>query len=92
MIDELIKTLPTQISVTREQGIDLLYKMLLIRRFEEKAAEMYTKSKIRGFLHLYIGEEAVSVGVLNALTSNDNILTTYRSMDMLWYVVSIPDL
>ena len=52
--------------------------MMLIRRFEEKAAEMYTKSKIRGFLHLYIGEEAVGVGVMNALRSEDNVLCTYR--------------
>lgn len=62
----------------RDIGLKLLYQMLLIRRFEEKSAEMYTKSKIRGFLHLYIGEEAVSVGVINTLTVNDNLLTTYR--------------
>ncbi|WP_114778278.1 pyruvate dehydrogenase (acetyl-transferring) E1 component subunit alpha [Botryobacter ruber] len=56
----------------------LLYQMLLIRRFEEKAAEMYTKTKIRGFLHLYIGEEAVAVGVMQALRPQDNVLGTYR--------------
>lgn len=56
----------------------LLYQMMLIRRFEEKAAEQYTKAKIRGFLHLYIGEEAVAVGVTQALTDDDNILSTYR--------------
>ena len=56
----------------------LLYQMLLIRRFEEKAAEQYTKAKIRGFLHLYIGEEAVAVGVTQALMDNDNVLSTYR--------------
>jgi pyruvate dehydrogenase E1 component alpha subunit len=55
-----------------------LYQMMLIRRFEEKAAEEYTKSKIRGFLHLYIGEEAVAVGVLQALTEEDYLLSTYR--------------
>jgi len=44
-------------------------QMLLIRRFEEKCVEMYSKEKIRGFLHLYIGEEAVAVGVMSALTS-----------------------
>ena len=53
-------------------------QMLLIRRFEEKAAEMYTKQKIRGFLHLYIGEEAVATGVMHALTPDDAILSTYR--------------
>ncbi len=52
--------------------------MMLIRRFEEKSAEMYTKEKIRGFLHLYVGEEAVATGVINALKSGDNILCTYR--------------
>jgi pyruvate dehydrogenase E1 component alpha subunit len=59
-------------------GSKLLYQMQLIRRFEEKSAEMYTKSKIRGFLHLYIGEEAVAVGVINSLDANDTILATYR--------------
>lgn len=52
--------------------------MMFIRRFEEKAAEMYSKTKIRGFLHLYIGEEAVAVGVMNALSEDDNVLCTYR--------------
>jgi len=56
----------------------LLYQMMLIRRFEEKAAEQYTKAKIRGFLHLYIGEEAVAVGVTQALNDDDNVLSTYR--------------
>ncbi|TDE28791.1 pyruvate dehydrogenase (acetyl-transferring) E1 component subunit alpha [Flavobacterium ranwuense] len=56
----------------------LLYQMLLIRRFEEKAAELYTKAKIRGFLHLYIGEEATAVGVMQALTDDDNVFSTYR--------------
>jgi pyruvate dehydrogenase E1 component alpha subunit len=62
----------------KDQGQKLLYQMLLIRRFEEKAAEMYTKEKIRGFLHLYIGEEAVAVGVLQALQPEDNVMCTYR--------------
>lgn len=56
----------------------LLRQMLLIRRFEEKSAEMYTKEKIRGFLHLYIGEEAVATGVTAALIPDDNVLATYR--------------
>jgi pyruvate dehydrogenase E1 component alpha subunit len=63
---------------SREEAQNLLYQMVLIRKFEEKSAEMYTKSKIRGFLHLYIGEEAVAVGVLQALQPEDNILCTYR--------------
>lgn len=61
-----------------KKGLLLLYQMLLIRRFEEKAAELYTKAKIRGFQHLYIGEEAVAVGIMQALTDDDNVLSTYR--------------
>ncbi|RYJ51074.1 pyruvate dehydrogenase (acetyl-transferring) E1 component subunit alpha [Flavobacterium petrolei] len=61
-----------------KRGLLFLYQMLLIRRFEEKAAEQYTKAKIRGFLHLYIGEEAVAVGVIQALREDDNLLCTYR--------------
>lgn len=52
--------------------------MMVIRRFEEKAAEMYTKTYIRGFLHLYNGEEAVAVGVMNTLSPDDYILCSYR--------------
>jgi pyruvate dehydrogenase E1 component alpha subunit len=52
--------------------------MVLIRRFEEKCAELYTQRKIRGFLHLYIGEEAVGVGVMQALRPEDAIVSTYR--------------
>jgi pyruvate dehydrogenase E1 component alpha subunit len=55
-----------------------LGQMLLIRRFEEKAAELYSAGKIRGFLHLSIGEEAVSVAAIGALTEADNIVSTYR--------------
>lgn len=62
----------------KDYGIKLLYQMMLIRRFEEKSAELYTKEKIRGFLHLYVGEEAVAVGVMQALTAEDNVLSTYR--------------
>ena len=56
----------------------LLRQMVLIRRFEEKAAELYTLGKIRGFLHLYIGEEAVAVGSMQAFTPDDAIVATYR--------------
>jgi len=58
--------------------LDLLRTMLLIRRFEEKCAELYSAAKIRGFLHLYIGEEAVAVGVISSLGSDDTLVTTYR--------------
>ena len=56
----------------------LLTEMLRIRRFEEKCAELYTQTKIRGFLHLYIGEEAIAVGVMQALNPDDAIFATYR--------------
>jgi pyruvate dehydrogenase E1 component alpha subunit len=52
--------------------------MLRIRRFEEKCAELYTQEKIRGFLHLYIGEEAIATGVMPVLTADDAIIATYR--------------
>lgn len=53
-------------------------QMLLIRRFEEKCVELYSKQKIGGFLHLYIGEEAIAVGVMDALNEDDAVLATYR--------------
>lgn len=65
-------------SLEREHAHLLLREMLRIRRFEEKAAEVYTMSKILGFLHLYIGEEAVAVGAMQALTPEDRIVATYR--------------
>jgi len=62
----------------RELALELLVDMLRIRRMEEKSAELYGEGKIRGFLHLYIGEEAVAVGALHALKPEDNIVATYR--------------
>lgn len=53
-------------------------EMLRIRRFEEKAAELYTQEKIRGFLHLCIGEEAIAVGAMSTLSPDDNVVSTYR--------------
>jgi len=64
--------------LSRESAAALLREMVLIRRFEEKSAELYTVGKIRGFLHLYIGEEAVAVGAMRALTADDNVVATYR--------------
>jgi pyruvate dehydrogenase E1 component alpha subunit len=52
--------------------------MLLIRRFEERCAELYSATKIRGFLHLYVGEEAVATGVMTALGAGDAVVSTYR--------------
>ena len=65
-------------SLSRARACEFLREMLLIRRFEEKSAELYTLGKIHGFLHLYIGEEAVAVGAMQALTENDEIVSTYR--------------
>lgn len=68
---------PTQ-TEERQHLLHLLRQMVLIRRYEEKAAELYQSSKIRGFLHLYIGEEAIAVGVMEALTPEDSVVATYR--------------
>jgi len=58
--------------------LDWYRQMYLIRRFEEAAAEMYALGKVGGFLHLYIGEEAVAVGAMAALQPQDHLLTHYR--------------
>ncbi|HZE04196.1 MAG TPA: pyruvate dehydrogenase (acetyl-transferring) E1 component subunit alpha [Solirubrobacteraceae bacterium] len=65
-------------AVDRRHGLELLRQMLLVRRFEEKCVELYSATKIRGFMHLYIGEEAVAVGVMQALTAEDAVVATYR--------------
>ena len=62
----------------RDVAVHLLRTMLRIRRFEEKCAELYAQEKIRGFLHLYVGEEAVAVGVCAALEPDDAVVATYR--------------
>ncbi|MBO9320122.1 MAG: pyruvate dehydrogenase (acetyl-transferring) E1 component subunit alpha, partial [Chloroflexus sp.] len=54
------------------------YQMLLLRRFEERAGEMYVKAKIGGYCHLNLGEEATIVGLMAALTPDDYIFTNYR--------------
>ena len=64
--------------LTREQLLEMHYKMALLRRFEEKSAEEYTRGKIGGFMHLYIGQEAVGVGSISALRPDDKILSSYR--------------
>ena len=65
-------------ALDRELALALLRDMLRIRRFEEKCAELYSAGKIRGFLHLYIGEEAVAAGCMRALTAEDAVVATYR--------------
>ena len=61
-----------------ETLIKLFRQMLLIRRFEEKSAEAYSMGKIGGFCHLYIGQEAVAVGAISAIETDDYVLTSYR--------------
>jgi pyruvate dehydrogenase E1 component alpha subunit len=56
----------------------MLGDMIRIRVFEERCAELYGQSKIRGFLHLYVGEEAIAAGIIPFLTNEDNLLGTYR--------------
>src|ERR1700741_1561500 len=63
---------------TREQELSALRDMLLIRRFEEKAGQLYGMGAIGGFCHLYIGQEAVVVGMQMALKEGDQVITGYR--------------
>mgnify|MGYP006191133371 CR=1 FL=1 len=64
--------------ITKEQYLTIYKKMLQIRRFEERAAQLYGMGHIGGFCHLYIGQEAVVVGVLMTIEENDSVVTTYR--------------
>ena len=66
------------VTIPTELALGLLRDMVRIRRFEERCADLYGQLKIRGFLHLYIGEEAVAVGAVNALAKDDNVVATYR--------------
>lgn len=78
MKPETAQTPATQPDPGPEQLGMFLYQMMLIRRFEEKTGEMYTKGKVRGFLHLYTGQEACAVGAINCLAEHDKIVTHYR--------------
>ncbi|MFC7537204.1 pyruvate dehydrogenase (acetyl-transferring) E1 component subunit alpha [Sphingomonas sp. GCM10030256] len=71
-------TASPKVRLDRAHCRELVRQMLLVRRFEEKCAELYTQEKIRGFLHLYIGEEAVAVGVMQAIGPQDAVVATYR--------------
>jgi pyruvate dehydrogenase E1 component alpha subunit len=64
--------------LSRIHALDLLKQMIRIRRFEGKCAELYTQEKIRGFMHLYDGEEAVAVGIIPLLEKRDRVVATYR--------------
>ena len=77
MAQKTTKAAPT-FGVDAETAKQLLHQMMLIRRFEEKAAENYALGKIGGFLHLSIGEEAVAAGVTSVLRQDDYAISTYR--------------
>jgi pyruvate dehydrogenase E1 component alpha subunit len=62
----------------KEEYLSLYHQMALIRRVEERSAELYTQGKIGGFLHLYIGQEAVSTGLISARKTQDRVITAYR--------------
>jgi pyruvate dehydrogenase E1 component alpha subunit len=64
--------------LSRDEQLELYRQMLLIRQLEEKSAELYAVDKIGGFLHLYIGEEAIAVGACKAMGKDDHLLTAYR--------------
>ena len=67
-----------QAPVSKEQQLKLYHDMLMIRRFEEKAGQLYGMGLIGGFCHLYIGQEAVVVGMQSCITPNDAVITSYR--------------
>ncbi len=64
--------------MNKEKLLDLYYQMVLIRRVEERGAELYQAGKIGGFMHLYIGQEAVSTGLIAAREPRDRVITAYR--------------
>lgn len=74
----MTETPPAAKPQSQPDRLSLLRTMLLIRRFEEKSAEMYAKGKIHGFLHLYIGQEAVATGAIAAVHPDDYIVAHYR--------------
>ncbi len=67
-----------KIEFNKETYIEWFRLMMLIRRFEEKSAQLYGQQKIRGFCHLYIGQEAVVAGTMSAITKDDSMITAYR--------------
>ncbi|MEM9227878.1 MAG: thiamine pyrophosphate-dependent enzyme, partial [Verrucomicrobiota bacterium] len=65
-------------ALSAEEKIRLYRDMVRIRRFEERSIRVYQQGKIGGFLHLYIGQEAVAVGTVSLLGEHDHIITAYR--------------
>ncbi len=64
--------------MNKKDQLELYHQMVLIRRVEERGAELYQQGKIGGFMHLYIGQEAVSTGIVAARQPNDRVITAYR--------------
>jgi pyruvate dehydrogenase E1 component alpha subunit len=64
--------------MNKETQLQMFYEMVLIRRIEEKAMELYQQGKVGGFLHLYIGQEAVATGLIAARQPQDRVITAYR--------------
>jgi len=69
---------PASHSLPDEKLVDLLYQMMLIRRFEERTMQAYQQAHIGGFCHIYIGQEATAVGAVAALKNDDPVITAYR--------------
>src|SRR6056300_1469088 len=72
------RTATTKASFSKDTYKYWFESMLLMRRFEEKAGQLYGQQKIRGFFHLYIGQEACASGAISALKEGDNYITAYR--------------
>lgn len=78
MVKKNTKNSPSQGKVTKEELLAYYTQMLLIRRFEEKTGQLYGMGLIGGFCHLYIGQEAVVVGMQSCIKPGDQVITTYR--------------
>src|SRR5882672_185612 len=66
------------IAITKDTYLHWYEQMLLMRKFEEKAGQLYGQQKIRGFCHLYIGQEAVLAGAMSVIKQEDSMITVYR--------------
>lgn len=77
-MDKVADKKPKTGKFTKEDYLKWYESMLLMRRFEERAQQMYLQQKIRGFCHLYIGQEAVAAGIESAIRPEDNVITAYR--------------
>src|SRR6478752_8975301 len=75
---EKVKSGATTSKFSKETYLFWYEKMVLLRKFEEKAGQLYGQQKIKGFCHLYIGQEACALGSVSALTKDDKWITAYR--------------